>query len=65
MSTAVDESCQLLVVAIDINPNQLLFARQPGKGFTPGYLITGYRLLGFAFICVQIRNPQRHGPRQI
>jgi hypothetical protein len=31
MSTAVDESCQLLVVAIDINPNQLLFARQPGK----------------------------------
>jgi len=30
MSGAVDESCQLLVVAIDINPNQLLFARQPG-----------------------------------
>jgi hypothetical protein len=30
MSAAVDESCQLLVVAIDINPNQLLFARQPG-----------------------------------
>ena len=32
MSTGVDESCQLLVVAIDINPNQLLFARQPGTG---------------------------------
>jgi hypothetical protein len=31
MSGAVDESCQLLVVAIDINPNQLLFARQPGR----------------------------------
>ena len=30
MSGAVDESCQLLVVAIDINPNQLLFARHPG-----------------------------------
>lgn len=31
MSGAVDESCQLLVVTIDINPNQLLFARQPGS----------------------------------
>lgn len=31
MSGAVDESCQLLVVAIDINPNQLLFARHPGS----------------------------------
>lgn len=30
-SAAVDESCQLLVVALDINPNQLLFARQPGS----------------------------------
>ena len=26
----IDESNQLLVVIVDVNPNQLLYARQPG-----------------------------------
>ena len=30
----IDESNQMLVVVVDVNPNQLLFARSPGMIIT-------------------------------